>query len=205
VALYSRREFAELCGLTWSDSVKSKVAMWIKRGNVIESDGKIDDSLARNRDWALKQKETSLVKAEEVQVISKKETPKKAKSDDSDGLFSIEKQLKSQNLKKLEVDTRIQLLKEEKIRGEVVPIELIKSLFRTHNQSILTASKDGLEEILINFSQEGRLSGEKVALLRGKMTRVLNSCFEKAIETTKRQMKSVIDEYSIKKEVGERE
>jgi hypothetical protein len=143
MALYSRREFIELCGHEWSDSAKSKIAMWIKRGKVIEVNGKIDDTNPTNRDWAISQQERLTLKA-----------PTEPESENSEAgqgdLFpgeSLEQQLKRHQIGKLKVDTRIAELKEEKIRGDVVPIDIVKSLFRTHTQSIVTADREDLRDL----------------------------------------------------------
>lgn len=207
MALYSRKEFIELCGYEWSDSSRAKVAMWIKREKIVEENGKIDDSNPQNRDWILKQRDSSNSKVISVEApiatmpVNIVPVNKPSKSDNP--FEPVEKKLKAAQLEKIRVDTRIAELKEEKIRGEVVPIDLIKSLFRSHTQSIVTAQKDGIEELLINFSAEARLSGEQLARLRGKMIHILNSAVDKAIIVTQKNMQALVNEFSIKKEVGE--
>jgi hypothetical protein len=207
MALYSRKEFIELCGHTWDDSSRAKIAMWIKRGKVIEQNGKIDDSNTTNRDWALKQRDTQSVrKPDIIPDTGFSEEPKPQREIDFPGGASgetIERRLKLHQIEKLKVDTRIAELKEEKIRAEVVPITLIKDLFSTHTQSIITSQKDGIEELLTTLSVEARLSGEQLARLRGKMVDILNKGVDKAITITERNMKATVEEFSIKKEVGE--
>jgi len=57
--------------------------------------------------------------------------------------------------------------------------------------------------LLIIFAKEARLTGDQVAKLRGKMVSVLNEGVEKAIAMTKQNLKVIVNEFSIKKEVGE--
>lgn len=53
--IYTRREFIEKCGQQWDDSSRAKIAMWVKRGNLVETaEGKIDDANEINKDWLLK-------------------------------------------------------------------------------------------------------------------------------------------------------
>lgn len=202
MALYSRREFIELCGHDWNDSAKSKIAMWVKRGNVVEVNGKIDDTNPTNRDWAIKQRDSLTLK-----IPTNEPGPESAGNEAGQGdLFpgeSLEQQLKRHQIGKLKVDTRIQELKEEKIRGDVVPIDIMKDLFRVHTQSIVTSQKDAIEELLINLAAEVRMPGESLARMRGKMVEALNNGVDKAIIITERSMKAMVDEFSIKKEVGE--
>lgn len=204
MALYSRKEFLELCGHEYDNSARSKISMWIKRGSIIETNGKIDDSIPKNRDWVIKQKDSRAAKdspdTQDPEIETNGQLP-------LEGMLagSIDRRLKLHQIEKLKVDTRIQELKEEKIRGEVVPVDIIKNLFRTHTQSIITSQKDSIEEMLINIAAETRLSGEGLARLRGKMVLSLNTSVDKAIIATEKNMQSMVDEFSIKKEVGEHE
>ncbi|MBT1698250.1 hypothetical protein KK083_15260 [Fulvivirgaceae bacterium PWU4] len=53
---YTRKEFIESCGHQWNDASRAKISMWVKRGNIIELDGKIDISHPQNKDWLLKKR-----------------------------------------------------------------------------------------------------------------------------------------------------
>lgn len=191
-----------MLGFEWNDSNKAKLAMWVKRGKLIEVDGKIDDTNLINRDWILKQKD-SANQEDRPQTQVQREPDRSYDEVPEGSAYGIEKKLKAQQLEKLKVDTRIAELKEEKIRGEVIPVELIKNLFSTHTQSIITSQKDGIEELLISISSEARLTGDQLAKLRGKMITTLNRAVDKAITITEKNMKAMVDEFSIKREVGE--
>jgi hypothetical protein len=215
MAKYSRKEFVEkLCGVEYSDSWKAKVSMWVKRGNIdVGNDGLIDDSNHKNRDWAIKQYEANVGEAEDdgtedVEESKPKSRPNHKPTTDSGGGdneagYVLVKKKTLRQIEKLESDIRIANLKEEKIRGEVVPIDLIKNVFTAHSQSIITANKDGIEELIINFSKEVSLTGVQIARLRGKMIDILNNASDKAVEASKKNLKNLVEEFSIKKEVGE--
>jgi hypothetical protein len=216
MAKYTRKEFAEkLCGMDYSDKdTRVKVSQWVKRGNIIEeSDGLIDDSIEKNREWAIKQYERTSSKESEangtirlrpdtsadepIDVYTDKQKPEQT------GGVGLERIKLKKQIEKLDVENRILNLREDKIRGEVIPIDLVKTVFTAHAQSIITANKEGIEEMIINFSKEATLSSVQVARLRGKMIETLNRASDKATDMSKRQLKSLIEEFSIKKEVGE--
>jgi UTP:GlnB (protein PII) uridylyltransferase len=94
-------------------------------------------------------------------------------------------------------------LKEEKIRGEVIPITLTKGIVTNLSQSILTSQKDFIDYLLIRIGKEAKLSGEQMAKLRGEMIKALNETVDKAIKASQRNIKSLMYEFSVKKEVGE--
>lgn len=228
--LYTRAQFADLCKLN-PDTSRPYLSTNIKRGKIIlTSDGYIDDSDQVNQDFLKRcldkapassepivKKNIEIVENTKIQAPAKiestesstNEQPQKDKkrtsSSEGGSKYELDIEKKELEIEKLRVDTRLQELKEEKIRGEVIPIALVKQLFSTHSQSIVTSQKDGIEFLLINIAKESVFTGDQLARLRGKMVEILNEATDKAVAATKRNMKSLIDEFSIKKEVGERE
>jgi hypothetical protein len=211
MAIYEKIEFLKLCGLDTSvKSNKDKFSVWISRGKIVlNKDGLVDDTIPQNRDWILRQQEvagSNQKQHENIEVDQPKKVSRTSNIDaPEDGVYNLDKKLKTQQLAKLTVDTRLAELKEEKIRGEVIPIDLVNNIFMAHTQSIITANRDGIEDLLINISKEHSLSRESLANLRGKLIKILNSATDKAVDMTKRNLKSIIEEFSIKKEVGERD
>lgn len=213
MAIYTKIEYLKLCGLDTSiKSNKDKFSQWLRRGNIeLNDDNMVDDSNPKNRDWLFKQRDLANKPQDEEYVPepTKKEAKPKpiiSPSDSgSENIYNIDKKIKAQQLEKLQVDTRLQLLKEEKIRGEVLPVDLIRSIFATHSQSILTSFKDSIEDILIDISKRCNMSSERLAKSRENMIHALNKAVDKSIDVSKRQIKSIVDEYSVKKEVGEHE
>lgn len=216
MGLHTRKQLAELIGLDYSDkNDRAKITMWIKRGNVIiDENDLIDDTVSQNKYWI--EKQSKLKKSNEVEknpeVIlqepkenTKKENKKSDKKLDWQQKLDLEIEKKALEIEKLKVDTRLQELKEEKIRGEVIPIAIVKTIVSTLSQAILTSQKDSIEAILINISKEARLSGDQLAGLRGKMVKDLNAGVDKAISIALRNLKALVEEFSIKKEVGEHE
>ena len=52
------------------------------------------------------------------------------------------------DIEKRQQDLRLGQLKEEKLRGDLIPVTVISLIFSTYAQSILTAQKDGMENLL---------------------------------------------------------
>lgn len=220
MALHSKKDFAALCGMT-----TKALAVYInpKRGKVILSGDYVDDSLAINKDFLEKRQSKSASAPPEKKLRMIKPDPgipeipntgdedEEEGSDDEDGIdadgsesgYALNKKKLKKQIAKLEVDTRLQELKEEKMRGELIPVDLVKNLFRTHTQSIVTSMKDGIEELLINFAAEARLKGDQLAGLRGKMVGILNGGVDKSVSVTQRNMRVLVDQLKIKRDVGE--
>jgi hypothetical protein len=123
--------------------------------------------------------------------------------DDQDSGYSLNNKKTKMQIAKLEVDTRLQELKEEKMRGELIPVDLVINVFRSHTQSIVTSMKDGIEDLLINFSVEARLKGDQLASLRGKMVGILNTGVEKSVIISNRNFNAIREQVKVKKDVGE--
>lgn len=213
MALHSKKDFAALCGM----STKA-LAVYInpKRGKVIMSGDYIDDSHPVNKDFLEKRKGSAEPPAPKLNMMRPDpgliDIPNTGDEDDDSGIgedgegesgYHLDRKLLKKKIGKLEVDTRLQELKEEKMRGDLIPVDLVKNLFRAHTQSIVTSMKDGIEELLISFSVEARLKGEQLAGLRGKMVVILNNGVDKSVIITQKNMRSIVDQVKIKKDVGE--
>lgn len=220
MGLHTRKQLSELLKLDWGNkSNRDKIGMWVKRGSIVEKDGLIDDTDPQNIYWIKKQsekvptasskpepqKETQGPKVEQPPLPENTKIKKQKKGTDQEAevKWGLDIEKKELEIEKLRVDTRLQELKEEKIRGEVIPITLTKAIVTNLSQSILTSQKDFIDYLLIRIGKEAKLSGEQLAKLRGEMIKALNETVDKAIKTSQRNIKSLMYEFSIKKEVGE--
>ena len=212
MARHTQAEFAKICGVT-----NAYISVNKKRGKVIFSeDGYIDDSIQENAYFLQKCLDKLLKESNEIEKkpeVSPAKTEQSTKSDEKKSnksitgkdRYELDIQKKALEIEKLKVDTRLQQLTEEQIRGEWRPLTLAKTLVSNLSQTILTSQKDANEATLINISKEARLTGDQLAKLRGKMVESLNQGVDKAITNAMRQLKSLVEEFSIKKEIGEHE
>lgn len=221
MGLHTRKQLSELLTLDWNNkSNRDKIGMWVKRGSIIEKDGLIDDTDPQNFYWIKKQQEKE--PKETIKQDPQKEVPdsvdklpvvvadqkqKKIKAGAPKDItkYDLEVEFKELSIEKLKVDTRLQELKEDKIRGEVIPIEIVKTVFAQHSQNIITEFKNSVENIITIFAKKKSLNGNEVAEIRGQMVFSINTAVDKAVDSSKRNLNHIVKEFSVKKEVGERE
>lgn len=110
------------------------------------------------------------------------------------------KQLANQ---KAQMALKLQQLDFDKKMGEVVPVGPIKNIVGSYAQNITTSFHEFSEALLIDISKVKALTAEEHARFRGQLTKGINESVERAILETKRQIESIVNEYSNKKRVGE--
>lgn len=204
MAIYTRSDFAKECGVT-----DGYIGVYIGRGKVIlTNDGQVDSKQRENFDFLRKQLDKKKNKLKET-IISNtipdnngREKPLDQEEFDN---YDLGLKKKAIDIEKAEIEVRLALLKEEKLKGELVPVVLVNHLFKAYSQSTITVEKDVLEELLVIIAKEANLTDEQIAKIRNQTYNLLNSGQEKAIALTKRSIKSLVEEFSIKKEVGEHE
>lgn len=218
MAFYKRSEFQKVYKLS-----KSSLAVYIGRKKIIEKDGLIDDSDLINALFIEKRLKLIGEVAEKSPVISKivpqnldSESKSSQSSEENPGEFTnsdrtslpyseLERQKKLADLIKVEADTRLALLKEEKMMGLSIPTDLVKSLIAQLSKSLVSSFKDGADNFLIEISKRKALDINEQSELKKSLVTIINSSSFKAIEESKKTMKSIVNTYSDKKEVGEHE
>lgn len=208
---YSRIDFARLCG------VESRhLSNYIKRGKVVLTGELVDDKHPTNSSFLQKRRE-KILQIETVYEIEEKpqqalQTEKKINiqpvipdKQPKQNLtqYQLEAEIKKADLAKKEVDTRIALLKEEKLMGVSIPTDLVKVVIANLSKSIISAFKDGADNFLIEISKRKSLSISEIAECRGELIKIINTSSTRAISESKRNVKSIINEYSVKRGVGE--
>ena len=101
--------------------------------------------------------------------------------------------------------TRIALLKEEKMIGASIPTELVKMVFAQHSKSITSAFHTGADNFLMEISKTKGLNRNELAEMRGALILIINKAVDKSIEESKKSISNIVQEFSVKKEVGEKE
>ena len=209
MALHTRKQLQTLCGI----EQRAYIATYIKRGNIIEGEGGlIDDELPENKFFIEKQlaklkekKPAPMVKEKKVIPDSDKtESTQPEVPEETTEKFKLSIETTKQDLEKKQIDARIALLKEEKLRGEVIPTNMavltIKNVFTNYT----TAFKNVIENHLLEITKRVKLPPEDVAEMRGLLITSLNEAQDDAINESKKSIKNIIQEYSILKGVGER-
>lgn len=216
--LYTRAKFAELCGCTTGN-----LTNYIKRGKVVLSGDYVDDDYPLNRDFLEHRRGKTLAKSNKKDTVKPKiKAPVPPDpdpigniippDDDDDDLQEgdqstgtlIKAKLKAEILKKHR-EIALLKLREDKLNGEIIPIDVIKDLFAQHNKSIAVQVKNTIENIITMFAKTANLNVNQIAELRGRALQEINTGVDKAIYETRKSLKKIRDMHSQKKEIGERE
>jgi hypothetical protein len=214
MALLSKKEFSEVCGMATKD-----LAVYVKRTKVIvNSHGFIDTNDEVNKSFMEKRKgkveERSLPEAikNTQRLIPVPEFGDIPEGTDISEIVSLPNQtyVESERQKKyfetIKIRNEIDKLKldNSKKRGEVIPSELIKPVFLQHNQSIITEFKNGTDEILRSFAKKKGLTVNETAEIKGEMSAIINDSMNKAILATIKSVEAIVQEHADKKGVGQR-
>lgn len=198
MSVVTKAVFAEMCGLK-----TNKLWNYTDRGQVILlGDGKIDCDDPRNK--AFLEKKSAKKQKQEPQ---EKQKPQESNQDQETGTdyAALDRQKLSAQVEKLNQEVRLLKIKEEKLKGIVVPSEVIMPVFLQHNQSVLTSVKNESDEFVRLFSKKRGLSGEEIAEIKSGLIEWFNRAMDSASALSKVTIKDIVNNYSITKGVGERE
>jgi phage terminase Nu1 subunit (DNA packaging protein) len=194
MTVISKKEFAALCGMA-----TNKLWTYTDRGHVILlGDGKVDCNDPRNVAFLQKH---SAKKTEEPA----KTTTSPAVTEENNSYASLDLKKTEAQVDKLTQEVRLLKLKEEKLKGVVVPSELIKPVFLRHNQSILTEVNNEITEFVRLFSKKRSLTIEETAEIKADVVKWFNDVMAKATLASSAEIKNIVNNYSEKRGVGERE
>ncbi|HTH58227.1 MAG TPA: hypothetical protein VL728_19410 [Cyclobacteriaceae bacterium] len=208
---HTRAEFQKITGLS-----RGNLFNYIKRGKIIEENGLIDDKNPVNL-FFLERKGVVLEEIPQEKTTTPRPKNQSDESkvepyDDDDVDSQGDQTLTGLNKTRIKVDiakkrkeTELLKLREQKIKGEIVPVADVSVLFSNHTQSIFSALKDWGDELIIEIAEEARLSGEQLARRRKRMIERLNNAVDRANLMTKKSMGIITDNFSISKGVGEHE
>lgn len=217
MALYTQSEFASLCEMS-----PANLSTYKKRGKITLTDNMVDDSLLINADFLAKRlskkgklkSEIQNNQPEIVQNSTENDTILETKREkitsitDKPGgevsLHLLEKQKKELDIQKTAEEIELLKKKNEKMEGELIPTELVKSLLLLHFTSATNAFKNSIEKTLTEWSKRKDFSREEMADLRGSMTKNVNAAISDSVKESKSQLSRIVDEFIYKKGVGER-
>lgn len=226
MAFLSKKEFADLCGIP-----TNALAVYERRKKVVLSGDFYDDTLAKNKAFLKKKsvakKKKGVATAEppkkEIKEVKDNKLPPKNSTDlpiykkeppepkpkitdpEPDSTFLLDQEkIQLQNIQ-LELANEIAQIKIEKLRGDVIPTDIVRSTFMQHFKSITTSFHQGADNVLIKIAKKYDLSRQEVANYRGELISIINDCVKDAVEESKKSIQNIVNEYSQVKGVGERE
>ncbi len=93
----------------------------------------------------------------------------------------------------------------EKKRGEVIPVSPIENIVFKYKQYLITQQKIAYEAFLNEIGQKYAMLGEDISYFRGRFIKGINSSFATADTDFNHNLDIILQEFSIKRGVGERE
>lgn len=201
MTVYTRKEFCELTRLK-----SNKLSIYISRKKVIPlADGCIDGNDPRNVAFLQKHSASnehpSGPEPQQTINIATETTPQESTTD----YAALDRQKLSAQVEKLNQEVRLLKIKEEKLKGQVVPSEVIMPIFLQHNQSILTSVKNESDDFVRLFSKKRDLTGDEVAKIKGDLVEWFNRAMSSASSLSKIAITDVVKNFAITKGVGEKE
>lgn len=196
MAIYKKSEFAKMCGIG-----PSAITNAINRGQLKDDNGRIDTSLPINYDYMMIARArnglSDLVPDNPSSVLSKikaaqSEPVEKKTASDSDGAYDLERKKKLADLEKKNVDIRIALLTEQRLKGESIPTQLVRELINQLSKSFLESYRDKSEQLVINISHKNKLSAERTAEMKGELIKAINKSHDDAITEAITGLKSIL-------------
>lgn len=211
MALFNQKEFAEKCGME-----KNKINVYVSRGKLVLNEERlIDDSVAQNMDffikWSAKPKEEKSDKKKAASSSSKLGSSMKEDIDRTsdlnkrtkwnEELYGLEKRKKAADLNKMEIEGRVALLKEQKLNGTSIPLELTKILVKQHMKSLYSSFSNTIEVFINDLTKKFNMSIEQQAEIKGRMTAQLNADIVEAHKLTDKSLDQVQKEYMAAKQL----
>lgn len=226
MAFFNKKEFAEKCGLE-----PKNLAVYIGRGKVVVTrkgdEDVIDTSISQNKLFLEKRKgrqtEKQLVEEfkrrpalvegmedypidEQFRTVAsgnarssneKKDGPPMDLVQSTEWLRYRDAIKREKEIEKLELDN-------QRKRGEVIPTVLIGPLVFQMNQSIMTAFKNGAEEIVRMMGKKYGMTAADMSEMRGQLIKITNTAMDKARDLTLANVRAIVNEHQEKRGVGER-
>jgi hypothetical protein len=210
---FTKSEFSKHCGISLA-----YLSMNIKRGKVRLTNGLIDDSGKDNQLFIEKCKSKPQKEPAPAKEGAKKASPtpiplssKRLKEpDEPSGLFNphepggLEAKKTAQQIQKLEQEVAILKVKNEKAQGQVVQIDLVKALFSQHAKFTLVEYSNLSDRMLVRLAKQYSIPNAEVAKLKKEMIEDINASSKKATEQTRMDLANIVNEFSKKKENGEK-
>lgn len=107
------------------------------------------------------------------------------------------------DIEKKVVEIKLKKLEHQKKLGELVPTDLVRSLFVQHSKSIMSAFHDEADNFLMEISKEAGLTREQLAKMRGRLVLKINQGVENALKESKKALQAIVEEYKSLRGVGE--
>jgi hypothetical protein len=219
--LYSKKEFAVLCGM--KDASQLRVSITRDKKVIVGDSGLIDSQhpvnkifvehrkvvMGRNKAKGAPTKQAEDLTADdmaeqldrEISGLEDQKATMKAKGGDTFGYAAELERLKTEIAKRELIKRDIDI---EKKRGETMPVELFMAMLRQYNQSNNRSFRRALDQVVSRFSIKYKLSIADQAEMRKIVVEEVNTAIDNSTKEVKSKIKDMVTEYSQTRERGER-
>ena len=183
----------------------------IKRGNLVaDSDGLFDSENPTNMAYIsnlLATRQTSTLN----NIIEPKKKPQHQAPQISDEMMQkvtakmdVDEQKALADLELKQQQIELLKIKRQKLEGELLPTDLVTHVFVRQAKTITTEFHNALNGYVAILKSRYKLSNEDVAKMRGEITKLTNKAIEDSTRTGLDEIETIVDDFSDKRERGER-
>lgn len=112
------------------------------------------------------------------------------------GRVEAELEKKKLEKEKAEEELIITRIKRQKLQGELVPTDLMKTMFSTHFKSMTQAFQNAAEQMVTDLVKKLGGNAKDVADAKGKLVTSINAATKKGMDQTKVEIEKVVEEFS---------
>lgn len=211
MALYTRKEFYEKCGVS-----KGYLNVNIARGKIVLTGKLIDDAIPANAYFMEKRQEQKVEKKVERALQKPPKPVSEADVEDIDQAledvdpdvqtaYNLGLEKKRLDNAKAEEDLALARMKKEKMAGDLIPTDLVLLIFASHFKSVTTSFHQAAENLITTFAKQNNLNRDAIAKMRGNLIKVINKAVKEGVDSSKREVRNLVSEYSQKRGRGEKE
>lgn len=191
MAIYTKTEYCKASGVNHAYLKK-----YIDRGKVIVTGNKIDTSFPENQTFLDERSEGEKSKIKAAEVI-----PVELDEDQKEKVRNLSLEQKKENLRKTTAEADKKELEAAKLRGEAVPVDLVRNIVSQLSQSFIMQFRDAAEGYMFEIAHAAKLKEKEIADLRGKLVESINGAMQTAVEIARKDLKSLAAEYSQNKQL----
>lgn len=207
--LYNKKGFSSLTGINNKDisiyKRRQKIVYTIIEGKeMIDSDDPINQAFIEERTIAMAKKGKPVQAKIDAPIAGNRQEKKEGEPGGSN-IYDLveEKKALDVEIAKREIIKRDMDI--EKKRGEVIPVSPIENIVFKYKQYLITQQKIAYEAFLNEIGQKYAMVGEDIAYYRGRFIKGINNSFTTADTDFTNNLELILQDFSIKRGVGERE
>lgn len=132
-----------------------------------------------------------------------KEEPEDEDDEEDQTLLKISREKGNLDLMQRRNALELQKIEIQKKRGELVPTDSVLNLVVLHSESIKTAYVDASEKLILIIAARHQMDSAELTEVRNKFLTIINGAVDQSIDNSKKFLKSIVKEYSVKRGVGQ--